>query len=132
MYKYTVMTAAVIVVLASLASSIPATSAQTAANKIDMMPSSATSIHSHHVKPEHHSMFASGGQGVGGSVVLLGAVAAAGAAGIAAVVALVSAILPYFRFFFGGHKGKASDSDMENISEFVLGAFNKYDSQHKA
>ncbi|XP_060879291.1 uncharacterized protein LOC132951482 [Metopolophium dirhodum] len=184
MYKYTVMIAAVVVVLASLASSVPATSAQTAANKFDMMSSAATSNHNQHVKPEHHSMFASEahrGQShndgsllesglsglfeaisipkkiigalvgkvfgllksidlkglikialVGGAVVLLGAVAAAGAAGIAAVVALVSAALPYFRFFFGGHKGEASDSEMDNISEFVLGAFNKYDSQHKA
>jgi len=69
---------------------------------------------------------------VGGAVILLGAVAAASAAGIAAVVALVSAALPYFRFFFGGNKGVASDSDMDTISEFVLGAFNKYDSLHKA
>jgi len=177
------MIAAVVVVMASLVNSVPATSAQTATKKFDMMSSAATSSHSQHVKPEHHSLFASeshSGQSnnggsllesglsglleaisipkkivsslvgkvfgllksinlkglikialVGGAVVLLGAVAAAGAAGIAAVVALVSAALPYFRFFFGGHKGEASDSEMDNISEFVLSAFNKYDSQHK-
>lgn len=178
------MIASVVVALASLANSVPATSTQTAANKFDAMSSAATSIHGKHVKPEHHALFASeaySGQSnnggsllesglsglfeaisipkkivgsligkvfnhlksidlkrlikiglVSGVVVLVGAVAAAGAAGIAAVVALVSAAIPYFRFFFGSHKGEVSDSEMDNISEFVLGAFNKYDIQHKA
>ncbi|XP_026807144.1 uncharacterized protein LOC113549860 [Rhopalosiphum maidis] len=70
---------------------------------------------------------------IGGAVVVLGAVAAAGAAGIAAIVTAVYAVLPYYRFFFGGNKGgEATDSEMDVISEFVLSAFNKYDSQHRA
>ncbi|XP_022170502.1 uncharacterized protein LOC111033875 [Myzus persicae] len=178
MYKYTVMMiAAVVVVLAS----VPATSAQAAANKFNPMSAAATSVHSKHVKNENRQIFASEAYNeqsnnvgsqllsglleaisipkkiasaliskvsdllksvdlrklikialIGGAVIVLGAVAAAGVAGIAAVVALVSAALPYFRFFFGGHKGEASESEIDVISEFVLNAFNKYDSQHKA
>lgn len=168
--------------LASLASSVPATS--TAANKFDPMTAAATSLHSKHAKLEHRQMFgseANNGQHnegnllelglsklmeaisipkkvigslvnklggflktvdlkklikialVGGAVILLGAVAAAGVAGISAVVAMVSSALPYYRFFFGGHnKGDVTESEVDVISEFVLDAFNKYDSQYKA
>lgn len=170
--------------LASLASSIPATSTQTAANKLDSMTAEATSLHSKHAKLQHRQIFgseANNGQYnegsllelglsklmeaisipkkvigslvnkvagflktvdlkklikialVGGAVILLGAVAAATVAGISAVVAMVSSALPYYRFFFGGHNnGDVTESEIDVISEFVLNAFNKYDSQHKA
>ncbi|XP_025205547.1 uncharacterized protein LOC112601899 [Melanaphis sacchari] len=191
MFKYTVVIAAVVVVSASLANSVPANSSPTSANLFDPMIGAATAAHKNkHVKPDHHQpMFApepyngqrnnrGGGGGssvlesglsalleaisipkkiigsvigsvvdllksvdlkklikialIGGAVIVLGAVAAAGVAGVAAVVAAVSAAIPYIRFFFGGHKGEASDSEMDLISDFVLSAFNKYDSLHKA
>ncbi|XP_026807811.1 uncharacterized protein LOC113550286 [Rhopalosiphum maidis] len=155
MFKYTIMIAAVVVVSASLANSVSANSSPTAANQYDPMFGAATSVHKD--KQGHHgggNLLESGLSGlfksfnlkkvvktalIVGAVVVLGAVAAAGAAGIAAIVTAVSAALPYFRFFSGGHKshngpkgGKSSDSEMDVIGEFVLGAFNKYDSQHKA
>ncbi|XP_060852773.1 uncharacterized protein LOC132930754 [Rhopalosiphum padi] len=182
MFKYTIMIAAVVVVSASLANSVPANSSPMVANQYDPMFGAATAVHKNkHVKPDNHQpMFAAEPQNavgnliesglshlleaisvpkkiignavngvvgllksvdlkkvikialIGGAVVVLGAVAAAGAAGIAAIVTAVCAVLPYYRFFFGGHKGEATDSEMDVISEFVLSAFNKYDSQHKA
>ncbi|XP_022182438.1 uncharacterized protein LOC111042205 [Myzus persicae] len=156
-YRYTIMIAAVVVALASLVNSVPATSTQT--TESDPMSAAATFIHNKHVKSGNRQM-ASNGQSsslvgslvgkvfghlkslglkklikitlVGGAMLLVGVVAAAGAASISVVSTLVGAVLSYFRSFFGGHRAKTSDFEIDGISEFVLGAFNKYDSLHKA
>lgn len=65
-------------------------------------------------------------------VTVLGAVAAVAVAGLVSVVSGVCAVMPYVRFFFGDKGSDMSDSHMDTLTEFVLGAFNKYESHHKA
>lgn len=70
-------------------------------------------------------------------VTVLGAVAAVAVAGLVSLVSGICAIAPYLRFFMGGvGGGEMSETNIDSIGNFVLGAFNKYEmqqhQQHKA
>lgn len=65
-------------------------------------------------------------------VTVLGAVAAVAVAGLVSLVTGLCAIAPYLKFFMGSDTGELSDSHLDSIGNFVLGAFNKYEMQHKA
>lgn len=68
---------------------------------------------------------------LGALVTVLGAVAAVAVAGLVSVVAGICAVLPYVRFFFGGNFAELSDANVDTLSQFVLGAFDKYDNIHQ-
>lgn len=64
---------------------------------------------------------------LGAVVTVLGSVAAISVAGLVSIISGICAVLPYVRFFFGGDFAGISDNHVDALSEFVLGAFNKYD-----
>lgn len=68
---------------------------------------------------------------LGALVTVLGSVAAVAVAGLVSVVAGICAVLPYVRFFFGGNFAELSDANVDTLSQFVLGAFDKYDNIHQ-
>jgi len=68
-------------------------------------------------------------------VTVLGAVASVAVAGIVSIVSAICAVVPYLKLVFGGHhhKGEStSESQDDLVSEFVMGAFEKYNVKRKA
>ncbi|XP_022170494.1 uncharacterized protein LOC111033869 [Myzus persicae] len=68
-------------------------------------------------------------------VTVLGAVASVAVAGLVSIVSVVCTVLPYLKFVFGGHHHKdesASESQIDLVSEFVMGALDKYKVKRKA
>ncbi|KAL5241872.1 hypothetical protein ACI65C_009282 [Semiaphis heraclei] len=68
-------------------------------------------------------------------VTVLGAVASVAVAGFVSVVTVVCTVLPYLKLIFGGHhqKGEStSESQIDLVSEFVMGAIEKYSDKRKA
>lgn len=67
-------------------------------------------------------------------VTVLGAVASVAVAGLVTIVSAVSTVLPYLRFVFGGHHNKGestSESQVDVVSEFLMGALEKYNVKRK-
>lgn len=72
---------------------------------------------------------------LGALVTVLGAVASVAVAGLVSIVSAICAVLPYLRLVFGGHhhKGEStSESQDDFVSEFVMGALEKYNVKRKA
>lgn len=72
---------------------------------------------------------------LGALVTVLGAVASVAVAGLVSIVSAVCAVLPYLRLVFGGHHHKdesTSESQDDFVSEFVMGALEKYNVKRKA
>lgn len=69
---------------------------------------------------------------IGAVITVLGAVAAVAVAGLVSIASCIYALLPYAKLLLGLGGGKhsgISESHLDNMSEFVLGAFDKYDQQ---
>lgn len=64
-------------------------------------------------------------------ITVLGAVAAVAVAGLVSLVSGICAIFPHLRYFTGNSKSSA-DTQMDAITEFVMGALEKYEKHHKA
>ncbi|VVC30415.1 Hypothetical protein CINCED_3A013196 [Cinara cedri] len=64
---------------------------------------------------------------LGALVTVLGSVAAVAVAGLVSIISGICAVLPYVRFFFGGEFAQLSEAHVDTLSDFVLGAFDKYE-----